>query len=691
MADDNAILDAALEYLDMGFSVIPVRRDKKPLIKWTEYQARHATESEVISWWEQWPDANVAIITGAISGIFCVDADGPEGCAWVDKHCPKTGVYSVTSPGKLHSIFKIPEGSSIKNAVRLAPEVDIRGYGGYFVAPPSTHAGGHQYQWRYIMDGWGDLTEWEPKSNGHKPAGNIQIDLSTVSTTPINEPVSIGQRNSTLAQLAGKWIGQGMEDKEILALAQSWNMQNTPPLGEKELITVLKSIRKTHIQNHPTEQYQPKPQQPAIIPTATSIPGGILEPGGMLSEIMQYISDNSAVSVPYFSLAAAITLVGNVAGQKIQTETGLRTNIYAVAIGYSGSGKDAAFDAIPNLLIRSEAAKTIGPDELTSSTSVLRWLQQAPAALMTIDEIGILLKGLKNPNSPASDVPRILLKLFSGTNRPIIKNYASGEIISIPWCHLSFYGASTPQRFWDSLTPGEVTDGFLGRILIFESLHDALLPKTKPFFHESPSLLDSINRITNIKVTHDQSRGNIEHVPIPKMIPKTPEAQAYFEPWAIGYHNLRNQYQNDVRGLSAIYGRVAEHAHKLALIHAVSMYEDQVRVVDLDSVKWACDLMDYLSANMIQQISNNVAETETHRWKQKIVNGIRDISMMTEYQGATIRDIQRGPCRGLLAKDIDNLIKSLLLGEEIGQREVSRKNGQKSVVFYCSAQGVTNE
>ena len=89
------ILNAALEYLDRGFSVIPVKQaDKRPcLMTWKEYQTRQPTVDEVKKWWRIWPDANVAIITGTISGIFVVDADGPSGIKWVENNCPKTGVY----------------------------------------------------------------------------------------------------------------------------------------------------------------------------------------------------------------------------------------------------------------------------------------------------------------------------------------------------------------------------------------------------------------------------------------------------------------------------------------------------------------------------------------------------------------------------------------------------------------------
>lgn len=444
----NAALDAALEYLDQGFSVIPVKQaDKRPYIKWGQFQQRLPTADELEHWWSQWPEANIAIVCGEISGIFCVDADGPAGIQWMNTNLPKTGVYSVTSKG-VHAIYRIPEDKMVRNAVRLAPEVDIRGDGGYFVAPPSKHASGHKYQWRFIMDGWDDLAEYRPPNTG----GNLNLDLSGTQESLINAPVAQGARNNTLARLAGKWFGTGLDEAEVEILARSWNEKNTPPLGEKELLRTLASIQKTHLRNHPQVELNSLLQPECSDQTDNEIPGDILRPGGVLQGLIDYIEVNSTVSVPFFSLAAAVTLLGNVAGQKIQTETGLRTNIYSIALGYSSAGKNAPFSCLPQLLARTGASCTLGPTELTSSTAILKWLSidSQRVALMMLDEIGLVLlvlKGLKNPNSAACDMPRLLIKLFSSTDRPEIKSYASGEAIKVPWHHLSFYGASTPERF----------------------------------------------------------------------------------------------------------------------------------------------------------------------------------------------------------------------------------------------------
>ena len=71
-------LSNALAYLNRGFSVIPVRPDKKPFIRWEAYQNRRPTEDEIRQWWTKWPNAMIGIVTGSISGIDIMDTDSQE-------------------------------------------------------------------------------------------------------------------------------------------------------------------------------------------------------------------------------------------------------------------------------------------------------------------------------------------------------------------------------------------------------------------------------------------------------------------------------------------------------------------------------------------------------------------------------------------------------------------------------------
>ena len=146
--------DAALWYAKKGYSVIPVQpQGKKSLIDWAPYQQKKATIKEVISWWQKWPQANIGIVTGAVSGILVLDIDGWEGeqtIRYKGLFCPAT-MKSRTGGGGWHYVYRHP-GFECKNYVRQAGETLLRGLdflgdGDYIVVPPSIHRSGNRYKW----------------------------------------------------------------------------------------------------------------------------------------------------------------------------------------------------------------------------------------------------------------------------------------------------------------------------------------------------------------------------------------------------------------------------------------------------------------------------------------------------------------------------------------------------------------
>jgi hypothetical protein len=151
---DGGILEAALDYRERGWSVVPVvPRAKRPLIRWQPFQEKIASEEDIRAWYRRTPEANVSIVTGALSGLVVLDVDprhgGAESLTALTKDhgaLPRT-MESKTGGGGRHLYFRHP-GGELRNRAGLAAGLDVRGDGGVIVAPPSIHPSGKPYRWR---------------------------------------------------------------------------------------------------------------------------------------------------------------------------------------------------------------------------------------------------------------------------------------------------------------------------------------------------------------------------------------------------------------------------------------------------------------------------------------------------------------------------------------------------------------
>jgi hypothetical protein len=130
------MIDAARGYLQRGLVPIPIGSDKVPLMKWEAFQQEPPHADQVDEWWTRWPEANVGVVTGKVSGVVVLDADGPEGLESLKAlHTQATTWLSRTGRG-LHQWFRHP-GVTISNRAGVQPHLDVRGDGGYVAAEPA--------------------------------------------------------------------------------------------------------------------------------------------------------------------------------------------------------------------------------------------------------------------------------------------------------------------------------------------------------------------------------------------------------------------------------------------------------------------------------------------------------------------------------------------------------------------------
>lgn len=127
---------------------------KAPLVKnWTE----RATEAiEVIdSWFRQYPNCNLGLLTGVRGGILAIDVDGPYGRAKLIElfhgNIPITWHFTTPGGGERY-LFKAPRGQPVRKYTDAVPgglheELAVLADGQMTVLPPSLHSNGYRYAW----------------------------------------------------------------------------------------------------------------------------------------------------------------------------------------------------------------------------------------------------------------------------------------------------------------------------------------------------------------------------------------------------------------------------------------------------------------------------------------------------------------------------------------------------------------
>lgn len=242
------LLKAALDYARLGWSVIPIEpRGKRPLIRWQVYQYRRPEVTEVADWFGRWPDANLAVVTGVVSGLVVLDVDpghgGDESLAALERAhgtCPDT-VEALTGGGGRHRYFAHP-GEITRNRVGIAPGIDLRGDGGYVVAPPSVHATGESYRWVRAPEvcPLASLPQWLASEPDHQPRTGHPLSHWR---RLLREGVAEGERNNSIASLAGHLLRHEIDPEVALELLLTWNVVRCrPPLEPEEVVRTLESI-----------------------------------------------------------------------------------------------------------------------------------------------------------------------------------------------------------------------------------------------------------------------------------------------------------------------------------------------------------------------------------------------------------------------------------------------------------------
>lgn len=200
-------LRAATQYVAAGLSVIPLEpRGKRPAFqvlprcnitgkpKWDAYQSRPPTSEELVNWFARAP-YNIGVVCGAVSGgLVVVDFDLLASFdEWCEQELTRWLIPTVETANGRHVYVRVTDKIN-GNHRNQARKIDLRGEGGYVVAPPSVHETGHIYRW--VMGQWTNVPTYNSLADIGLPDS---IFLRTERVVPLSPPLRRGEQGMPLS------------------------------------------------------------------------------------------------------------------------------------------------------------------------------------------------------------------------------------------------------------------------------------------------------------------------------------------------------------------------------------------------------------------------------------------------------------------------------------------------------------
>ncbi|HEU5019675.1 MAG TPA: bifunctional DNA primase/polymerase [Pseudolabrys sp.] len=553
-----------------GFSVFPCHSGgadvKKPMpgVFWRSASTNDRVKVE--KWWRRWPDAAVGLDL-AKSGLVVIDADrhgDDDGVAAVatlmhehgfdPDQCP---LVSTPNAGT-HYYFRQPGGEPLGNGRGSLPAgIDVRGAGGYVIAPGTMLGDGRQYEAFGMLNEAPELPDWlraiiadramppaRPIPTTARPSDEriaayldkaLQEELDAVRYAPR------GQRNNQLntssfslgQMVAAGWIGEAEVSAMLENAAAELARDDGTPAVRKTIRSGLRSgmrqprempdagydvtevdyaasdrLRASFDRRAEAKAAGANPETGEFvddvgITDATAVnqldmPDDHLHPPGLVGEVADWICDWTAEPIRIHAVGAALVILGTLLGRKVYSRTRpTSTALYIGAIAPSGMGKQHPQDAIRLALQEVTGGSMQYSGWAVSLPKMVVDLQSNAAKVMVADEFADKLIGIRSKNASTSQMAISEgLRSLWGTNTGTYSpdvSLSRGDGNIMRPC-LSFYGASTIKDFARSLVSKDVTNGLFNRFLILPRFGDVTpAPERDGVMTLPPALKDRLS------------------------------------------------------------------------------------------------------------------------------------------------------------------------------------------------------
>ena len=690
-AGDSA-LDMALAYAAAGLHVFPVhsitdkgfctcgsptcdRQGKHPR---TASGLNDATTDpvKINSWFSQMPDSNIGIRTGKVSGVFVVDVDnrvyhnGKDGEATLAElerqygKLPETMEALTGGIGGRHIYFRYPEGvNGIKSRSNsLGDGIDVRGDGGYVIAPPSVGLRG-SYQWEASSNPFegavlADAPQWlidrvkrtiaQHDGGDYTGTGTAFLDPKTAAElrdalTYINPDedyhqwAEIGMAlKSTDAgeeafEIWDEWSRRGAKYNP-LEMAYKWR-SFTPDGGKnKESVFYIAATKGwvNPLAGGVTGIEKPQEDVPVWKPPVEEAGAKLFELPGKLGELFDWAMSCAHRPQPHLTVNAILAGMSAIMGRRYRTTMGNWPALYFLNMAQSGAGKEHAKWVVEAMLKAAGCADRISGSGYTSSAAVFSQLKRRPAHATVIDEMGKAFGSAQSKsNQHRLDALTALMEVWGrcdGEMRPA--NYSTlglsktqaAEMEAVVYNpSITLLGMTTPSTFYDSLSMAWIQDGFLPRFVVVES-PIGRQPGQYPEKTDMPEhLAEWLQQIANPGIGGNLAGHEASDIePTPYRVLIDAEATALFRDHEQAVLTWMDELEE--HGMEAAVGRDVEKAMRLSMLISA---RPGPFTISGPAAKWAIEYISHSSQHLIQNLKHRLHESEFGAIKQHVLDLIR--------------------------------------------------------------------
>jgi hypothetical protein len=342
-------------------------------------------------------------------------------------------------------------------------------------------------------------------------------------------------------------------------------------------------------------------------------------PPGLVGEIAQYIYAQAPRPVAEIALAGALGMFSGIVGRAFNV-SGTGLNQYVLLLAPTGTGKEAiasGVDKLFNAVLHTvpAAADFIGPSEIASHQAIIKFMSAGPKSFASIvGEFGIYMQQMANVNAPPHllGLRRFLLDAYNKSGegkvlRPTIYSQKENNTKAVVAPAFTLLGESTPEKFYEGLHEGLISEGLLPRFTMIE--YKGKRPALNPNFKLAQPSFQLIEKLATIcshclNLNSQDKAVNVDF---------TPEAGQIFRDFDIFCDKQINSTDKEVK--RHLWNRAHIKAMKMAALIAVgeNPYDPKITAI---SANWAINLIHKDCSNLLEKFNMGEIGIDNDETKQ---------------------------------------------------------------------------